>query len=191
MATWVSVIVTADSVDRLPPMVPGADEVIVVGARGALARNAGAHVAKGRVLVFLEDYVRLEGAFWDLRRALKPEHWWAPQAYISAVRDPFTQEVCTGASLCATIGLSHGSIGVFQAVRRELFIELGGYRVSPVGYDVDMATRLGLLGERVYRIHLVAHVLRKLLPHYSEEDPRDPEIRRVEAELAEVPWMKP
>lgn len=191
MVVHVSVVVTTNDVDVLPPMIPGADEILMVGGRGALARNAGAKVAHGRILVFIEDWVRLEGAFWELRHPPKRRNWWTVKAYVNATKDKHTSHVCAGASLCAACGLPSGSIGPFQAVRSTVFHELGGYRPTETGYDWDLSLRLAQRGEVLHRIHAVAHVLEPLRFNYAQENPMDPKIRRVAAELAEVPWMAP
>lgn len=159
MGAKVSVVLSTPDLLHPPPLPPGADELVLINGYGAVARNEGAKLASGDVLVFTDDSIRLTGSMERLHRAPPSEAWWALHAYqTSDERDSHLTSRCLAASLCSSVHIPSGSIRPFQALRRTLFSFVGGYRAVE-DYSRDLALRLSAAGATLYRVDAVGYVL--------------------------------
>lgn len=119
------------TVERIRAMLPSGAEYIVVTAPGgaAHAKNIGASVAKGDVLVFVDDDVQLITHWnWDdwLRRtwdfAIAETYWPAP-----SVNDFMMRAESTMLDVLTCVFRYKLFMSGFAAVRRKVFEAVGGY----------------------------------------------------------------
>jgi len=138
-----SVIIPVRSLDKIPSIPPGADEVILQSGRGiAHARNAGARRATGDVLLQSDDDVELVGDLSWLRDPPADEAWWLPAGFVNATDDQYTTTLCAMLNVQILFRGLGASVGSFQAVRARAFRELGGYDETKFQEDWDLPRRL-------------------------------------------------
>ena len=120
------------NLERIAGMLPKGSELVVVSVPGgaAHARNVGAAAASGKVLVFVDDDVRLvadwrweEWLTWDWQFAVAANYWPAPEVDVLMMRAESTMLDV----LQSVLGYKLFMPG-FAAVRREAFEAVGGSR---------------------------------------------------------------
>jgi hypothetical protein len=143
------------AVGRLPS---GAMEVVLVTGPGlAGAKNYGAGVARGDLLIFTDDDVQVQGdlGWFDGRPA--EELFWGAEVLDGtggqAAANVFGMAMMRGNFL--------GVNAAFQAVRREAFELVGGYRRGSIYEDVDLGRRLLAIGVRPCRSPVRVRVMRR------------------------------
>lgn len=121
----------ATTIDRIRTMLPRGSEYIVVTAPGgaAHAKNIGASVANGDVLVFVDDDVQLitdwdwkEWLRWDWDFAIASSYWPAPPVNGFMMRAESTMLDVLTCVFRYKLFMSG-----FAAVRRSAFEAVGGY----------------------------------------------------------------
>ena len=140
---------------RLPS---GAMEVVLVTGPGvAGAKNYGAGVARGDVLVFVDDDSRVEGDLGWFDGRPEGEAYWGGELEDGtggkATGNVFGMNMMQGNFLAVN--------GSFQAVRREAFELVGGYRRGSIYEDVDLGRRLLAIGVRANRSPVRVRVMRR------------------------------
>ena len=134
------------------------------GGTPGRARNAGATIARGEILLFIDADAMINS---DVVRYVK-EHFSSPEVVavhfpLCPISSNYFSLVCYKIMdwyfwLLANIGLSQG-VGTFMAIRRAAFVDVSGFREDLlVGEDADMFRRLNSLGEVRYERKAVVHV---------------------------------
>lgn len=132
-----------------------ADAVIECGARGtALARNAGARLARGDVLVFIDsDTVALPGYLEAVHGAfLDPRLLAASCAFRFTARSPklLAAEYITNTYYTLRSAFHATTLpGFNMCVRRDAFERIGGFRLCHLE-DLDMSMKLRAAGRTRY-----------------------------------------
>jgi len=117
------------------------DRLLQPGRGRALQMNAGAAVARGKVLWFLHADSRIpEEAEQHLREALENRHWGRFDVRLSG-RHPLLRLVEWAMNLrsCVT-GIATGDQGIFMF--RHDFQSLGAYPTIPIMEDITLSSRL-------------------------------------------------
>jgi len=128
---------------------PGADEILLVEGPGvAGAKNEGARVAKGDVLLFTDDDVRIRGDLAWLKDRPGAEAWW--RAELVDGTDGLAASNVDQVNAAGRMGLSIGSNGPFQALRRRVFDYVGGFHADDVFEDIGLSRRLSEAKIRLY-----------------------------------------
>ncbi len=166
--TIISVIIASRDPDHVPHLPDGADEVLVVAGPGkASAQNAGAKLAEGNLLVFVDDDVTFEGSFYQLHYVPADQHWWTVRRWIDGTGDAFNASKCFATSLIASVGGWNGSVGPLQAVRRWAFESVGGYDVDHPLEDLNLSKKLHQRGLQLHRIQMTG-VIQRRFASYEE-----------------------
>lgn len=171
------------SVDRALA-VHGHSRVRAVAGEGlgvAHARNRGAAEAKGELLVFLDGHCYVPpGWLKPLVTALSLEEAGLAGPAFTNIRNPRMKAcgVTWGDASLGNVWLPYGQeislvpfhIGACQAVRAEIFHQVGGYDVGMIGWgseDIELCLRLWLFGYRIYAqpASLVYHLFRTSRPY--------------------------
>jgi len=121
---------------------PLADQVLTAPRGRALQMNAGAGIARGKVLIFLHADTRLPpDAFPLIQRALEQGHRWGRFDVELAGRHPLLPVVAASMNLRSRLsGIATGDQAIF--VTRELFEQVGGYPPQPLMEDIELSRRL-------------------------------------------------
>ena len=110
-------------------------EVISSAIKGiSKARNAGAKLASGSILLFDDDDIDLCGSLNEMEYS--PCNWWQP-TYINGTNDFYTGIM--------TIGINIFNSGPVVGVRKDLFEQVGGYK-NVNHEDTDLSFRLSKYG---------------------------------------------
>lgn len=138
---WEIIVVDGASTDGTCQIASPCANVIQVGRGRARQMNAGAHMAKGELLVFLHADSRLPaGALDHLRRLFNQE---SLEAGIFALKfDPtgFWPSVYAACARLPWHRLCFGDRGIF--VRRDVFEALGGFPEVPIFEDLQLVRQL-------------------------------------------------
>ena len=126
----------AANLERMRSMLPKGSEFIVVTVPGgaAHAKNVGAAVASGDVLVFVDDDVQLEARWdwerwlaWDWQFAIASLYWPGP-----GVNGFMTRAESTMLNVLTSVFRYKLFMTGFAAVRRSAFKAVGGYNENVV-----------------------------------------------------------
>jgi len=131
-----------------------------LGFRNARARNNGAHIAQGQLLVFIDDDCRPNPLF------LASYHQAFAQGHFLAGDILFVPSWEKLAEVLDRHWGTQGLWGANLAISRALFWKIGGFDedfVNEAGADTDLDRRLSLLGVRRQRVE-GAHVYHLGLP---------------------------
>lgn len=150
---------SSDGTCELAESMPGVRCVRSGRGRGA-QMNAGAHAARGDVLLFLHIDTRLEpGALQAVQAAVADGLQAGAFTHRFSVRDWRLRLISAGHNAkCRLNGIYYGDHGIF--VRRDLFERIGGFPEVPVLEDVIFCERLR------------RHARGRLLPQVATTDAR-------------------
>ncbi len=193
---WELIVVDDSSPDDTPQVARAhADHVLVTpqGPRGpAFARNLGATVARGQVLVFVDADVIVAPTTLSQFAALftaQPDVSAAFGAYDLSPRDPGVVSQYRNLLHHYVHSLSPGDATTFWAgcgaVRRDTFAAVGGFDAEryprPQIEDIDLGYRIAALGQRIV---LAPEIQGKHLKRWSLRN-----MLRTDLRERAVPWM--
>ena len=141
------IAVDGGSHDGTAALCRGRADRVVTAARGrARQMNAGARLASGDVLVFLHaDTILPAHADALVSEALKLGAQWGRFDIRIAGRSRLFPLIAALMNLRSLLsGIATGDQAMF--IRRDLFIDIGGFPVQPLMEDIELSHRLRLLG---------------------------------------------
>ncbi len=161
------IVVDGGSVDATVSIAGEFTDKVISADRGRAAQmNAGAEAATGDILLFLHaDCVLPSDGFGAMRAALSGENVAAGGFWLSIEHPGLKFRIIErGANLRSYLTrLIYGDQGIF--LRRETFIELGGYAPIPLMEDIEISLRL----KRKGKIAFVSPSVRTLPRRWLEE----------------------
>lgn len=137
------VVVDGGSADRTVELATPLCDRVVISTRGrALQMNAGAAVARGRLIVFLHADTKLpDGARERLLALARGGPTWGRFDVRLAGRHPLLRVVATAMNWRSRLtAVATGDQAMF--VSRELFAQVGGFPAIPLMEDVALSKRL-------------------------------------------------
>ena len=144
-------ILVADgsSTDRTAEIAARWCRVVVTQRNRGMQLNAGAAVARGEALLFLHaDAVLSRDAPQAIREALRDPRIVGGNFRVIFSGDSLTSRAFTRINLWRRyFGIYYGDSGIF--VRREVFVEMGGFRPMPIMDDYEFTRRLECRGRTV------------------------------------------
>jgi len=129
---------------------------VVPGGRPAVGRNAGARVAKGEVILFIDaDAVLSAATFAKINTYFSSDQGVGIHFPLRPLGADRFATICYGVMdtyvrTLARLGISQG-VGTFIAARRNAFEAIGGFREEiAAGEDADFIRRLSRVGPVLY-----------------------------------------
>lgn len=122
----------------------GADEAVIQTGGGGIAhaKNLGASHARGEVLLFVDNDVHLRGSLAPLSNPPASEQFWLPRAFRGRAGGFYSTLGCLFINWVYRNDLWPFGIGPFQAIRSEVFREIGGFRPEVSFEDLNLDLRL-------------------------------------------------
>lgn len=137
---------------------------VINGGRPAAARNAGAKVARGDILIFIDaDAIINAETISQVAHYFTTDEVVALHFRLSPISPSVTAALCYKImdyyfEALSSVGLTQG-IGAFMAIRKAAFSRVNGFTEElAVGEDADMFRRLNSIGKVRYERATVVHV---------------------------------